>query len=113
MKILLRITSMLVTRWQASIMPSIDQVRTIFLTEGLQPEEEIYKPEISVQNHRHPFDEIRMIVSGELYYNVSGNKLLLRPGDRIEIPSNTKHSLWVEGSVECVSMTSKRPFRAF
>lgn len=102
---------MLVTRWQASIMPSPEQVKMILLAEGLHPQEEIYEPKSEIKNHRHQFDEVRIIVSGELFTNISGNKLILRPGDRIEIPSNTRHSTWVEQDTACVTVWAKRTFR--
>ena len=101
---------MLVTRWQAPSIPSKDQIKMIFQAEGLEPVEEVYKVEERVREHRHPFDEVRMIVSGSIFYNVSGNRLLLRPGDRIVIPANTKHETHVEGPEDCISVCAKRPF---
>ena len=83
---------MLVSRWQAPILPKKEQIIMMFEAEGLQTYEERLPPQSSIQNHRHPFDEVRMVFSGELMVDVSGNKLLLRPGDKIIIPSNTKHS---------------------
>lgn len=101
---------MLVSRWQASMVPSREQMMMILQGEGLEPFEEIYNPGSKVHEHRHPFDEVRMIVSGEIFYNVAGNQLLLRPGDRVVIPSNTKHSTWVEGSNACISIVANRSF---
>jgi quercetin dioxygenase-like cupin family protein len=83
---------MLVTRWQAPVVPSLEQVRMIFEAEGLDAHEEIFTPKTLIPDHRHPFDEVLMVVRGEMFLNVSGNQLLLRAGDRIRIPSNTKHS---------------------
>ncbi len=101
---------MLVVRWQAPSLPSIEQVKMIIAAEGLDPSEEVYPPEARVQEHRHPFDEIRMVVSGEIFYNVSGNRLLLRPGDRITIPSNTRHSTYVESNSPCISVVASRTY---
>lgn len=82
----------------------------IFQAEGLEAVDEIYAPHTAVQEHRHPFDEVRMIVSGEIFFNVSGNRLLLRAGDRIVVPSNTKHETRVDGGEPCVSVYAKKPF---
>jgi quercetin dioxygenase-like cupin family protein len=101
---------MLITRWQAPVIPNKEQVRMIFLSEGLSPQEEIYPPHSTVATHRHPFDEVRMILEGELLLNVSGNQVLLRPGDRIVIPSNTKHETKTHGEGSCVSMYSRKSF---
>lgn len=82
----------------------------IFRAEDLQPHEEILTVEEIYPEHRHPFDEVRMILSGELSFNVNGNQLLLRSGDKIIIPSNTKHSQKVLGQGPCVSLVANKPF---
>ena len=91
---------MIVTRWQAPVIPGRDQVKMMFEAEGLNPFIETLDKENGLPDHRHPFDEIRMVVEGELMLNIAGNKLLLREGDRILIPSNTKHSVTVGQSSE-------------
>jgi len=101
---------MIVTRWQAPILPTKEQIKMIFTDEGLEIEEEILPANTKISDHRHPFDEIRMVVSGSLFMNIAGNQLLLRAGDRIEIPSNTKHSNAPEGQESCVCIISQRPF---
>ena len=101
---------MVVLRWQAAVVPTIEQMKIMMQSEGLTPVEEIFLGQSKVKEHRHPFDEVRMVVSGELLFNVSGNQLLLRPGDKIMIPSNTKHELSVQGEHPCVSICAMRPF---
>lgn len=100
---------MLVTRWQAPLIPSLEQIKMIFVAEGLEPIEETFPQEGKVRDHKHPFDEVRMVVQGELMVNVAGNQLLLRSGDRIEIPSNTKHQYQTFGSDECKCIIAHRP----
>ncbi len=104
---------MIVKRWQARIVPTKEQVKMIFLAEGLEPYEETYEPEQTIPEHRHPFNEIRMVVKGELFLNISGNQLLLRAGDRIEIPSNTKHKTTARGEEKCVCICAKSVFKGF
>ena len=101
---------MLITRWQAPIVPSLEQIKKMFLMEGLSPQIETYPANVEISEHRHPFDEIRVVHAGQLMVNVNGNKLLLRAGDRIVIPANTKHSTKTEGDNECVSLYAVRPF---
>lgn len=100
---------MVVTRWQALLLPSKEQIITIFRNEDLKPEEEVDSPG-KTSDLRNPFDEIRMIVSGEMIMNVAGNKLLLRQGDKIMIPSNTRYSKEIRGDKLCVSI---RAFKVF
>lgn len=100
---------MIVSRWQASMPPTVENLKLIYRLEGLTPKEETFPASKSVNEHRHPFDEIRTVVSGELMVNVSGNKLLLRAGDRIVIPANTRHSYEVQSDdTDCVSFFSER-----
>lgn len=99
---------MIITRWQAPIIPSREQVYMILESEGLEPYEEIYEPQTKVPDHRHPFAEVRIIVSGEMLFNISGNQFVLRPGDRVEIPANTKHAHTAHGTVPCVCICALR-----
>lgn len=101
---------MLVRRWQAPLLPTIEQMKMIFEAEGLEFVEEHFPSKSKVTEHRHPFDEVRMIFSGRMLFNINGNKLLLYPGDRIEIPANTKHDFSIEGDQESVSLYANKPF---
>ena len=95
---------MLVRRWIAPIKPNKEQIKALFEREDLNYFEENFEAETFIPSHRHPFDEVRVIVKGQLLYNISGNKLLLREGDKIIIPSNTLHSKKVQGNEPCLSI---------
>ena len=95
---------MIVKRWLAPIPPALSQIQAIFEREELNYFEEVFKAGESIAEHRHPFDEIRMIVEGQLLYNIAGTKLLLRQGDKIVIPSNTRHSKSVQSEQDCRSI---------
>ena len=101
---------MIVNRWQAPVLPTAKQILMIFEREGLKPIEETYKPGDEVKNHRHPFDEVRMLVKGSLLIDIAGNRLLLREGDKIVIPSNTRHSKKVHGDSPCICICSYKAF---
>lgn len=100
---------MIVTRWQAQSLPTLEQIKMIFEAEGFEPYHEEFAANSHISDHRHPFDEIRMVAKGVLLLDISGNKLLLRAGDRIQIPANTKHSYTVEGSTSCVCVCANQP----
>jgi len=84
---------MIIRRWQAPVTPDLKQIRQMFFLEGLKPELEELPEGTVVKDRKFPFDEIRIVVSGELILDVAGSKVLLREGDRVMIPSNTKHSV--------------------
>lgn len=99
---------MLVFRWQAPMVPDKKQIRSLFEAEGLVPHEEVFPPETLIDWHRHPFDEVRTVAQGEVLFDIAGNKLLLRAGDKIVIPSNTKHSFKTQGQIECVCIVANK-----
>ncbi|MCB0364795.1 MAG: cupin domain-containing protein [Bdellovibrionaceae bacterium] len=101
---------MIVTRWQAPLVPDKNQIHMMFVAEGLEPFEESFDPGTNIANHRHPFDEVRMVASGQLVIDVAGNKMLLRAGDKIVIPSNTRHSKKVEGTEPCVCICASKSY---
>lgn len=100
---------MLINRWQAPISPSKEQIKLLLEHEGLETFEEIYAPKIKIQEHRHPFTEVRFVLSGELLFQIAGNQFLLRSGDRVEIPANTKHWHVNNGNSDCICICAHRP----
>jgi quercetin dioxygenase-like cupin family protein len=101
---------MLINRWTGQILPSPQQLKMLLVNEGLTPELETLPAHSNLKEHRHPFDEIRIILEGNLIMDINGNQLLLRPGDRIDVPANTKHSKTVHGGTACISLIAKRTF---
>ena len=101
---------MIVNRWQAPILPTEEQVQLMFEREGLKPVTETYNPGEEIKTHRHPFDEVRVLIKGSLLIDIAGNRLLLREGDKIVIPSNTRHSKKVQSNTPCVCVCSYKAF---
>ncbi len=92
---------MLVSRWQAPILPTRQQMALMLESEGLEPQEETISETTRAIEQRHPFDEVRIVVKGQLLLDVAGNRLLLRSGDRILIPANTRHTKQADGGEPC------------
>ena len=97
----------LITRWQAPMLPDMTQLRKVYEAEGLSPTE--INLEAKSNKQCHPFDEVLTMTQGEMFVNVTGNKLLLRPGDRIMIPSNTSYELSVHGD-KCAFLWASKIF---
>lgn len=100
---------MIISRWQASLVPSAEQIKSLLESEGYDYVEEHYTPQMKIAEHRHPFTEVRYVIKGELLFNIAGNQFLLRTGDRVEIPSNTKHSHVNNSIEECVCIYAQKP----
>lgn len=99
---------MLISRWQAPMKPSRQHALMILEAEGLEPLEEVLGAQQKVTEHRHPFTEVRIVLTGELLYNIAGNQVLVREGDRIEIPANTRHSHVCQGPEDCHSVFAQK-----
>ncbi|NCN42356.1 cupin domain-containing protein [bacterium] len=93
---------MLIHRWQAPNIPSPTQIKMMLESEGLEPFEEVLEKGKRIPDHRHPFDEVRMVASGELLLEILGTRMLLREGDKIIIPANTRHAKQASGEENCV-----------
>jgi len=101
---------MKITRWRADRKPTREEIEKMFVDEGFEFSVEELPAGTEVQDHRHPFDEIRMIVTGAVRYNVAGNEFILREGDRLELPSNTRHKTKVEAAENCITICAQRVF---
>lgn len=101
---------MIITRWHAPVVPTKEQFISILEKEDLEPNVEQFSKEMKFSEHRHPFAEVRYIVSGEMILNVSGNQFILRAGDKIEIPANTKYSYATQSENGCISIFAQRVF---
>ncbi len=100
---------MLIQRWQAATLPTLEQLKLILQAEGIEFKEEKIEPSFKIQEHRHPFGEVRIVVDGELVFNVGGTQLMLRAGDRIDIAANTKHSHFTQ-SIGALTLYGSKPF---
>jgi len=99
---------MIITRWQAQSQPNTQVLSQILATEGIEPVQEIFPAQKKVRDHRHTMAEIRYVLKGELLFNISGNQFLLRAGDRVEIPANTRHSYSNNSQEDCISLCGYR-----
>ncbi|MBK7960475.1 MAG: cupin domain-containing protein [Bdellovibrionales bacterium] len=99
---------MIIQRWQAPLNLTQLQARLILENEGLEPYEEVFGPHEKIREHKHPFSEVRVVISGEMLFNISGNQFSLRPGDRVEVPANTKHSHSIMGGTPCCCVCAER-----
>ena len=97
-----------IQRWQASKSPQKSHLQMMLSLEGLDFIEETSGPSEKVKEHRHPLTEIRIVVEGEMLFQVGGNQFVLRAGDRLEIPPNTKHSHATFGQNFCVSLFAEK-----
>jgi len=97
-----------ITRWRADRKPTRQEVESLFKDEGLEYVVEELPAGSEVREHKHPFDEVRTVISGAMRFNVAGNEFVLREGDRLELPSNTRHWTKVEATGNCTTVFAHR-----
>ncbi|MCS6838916.1 MAG: cupin domain-containing protein [Bdellovibrionaceae bacterium] len=83
---------MLIQRWQAPEFPTREQLMSLLEREAIEPSIETWSGHVEIKEHRHPWTEILVVTRGELVVDLGGHQVLLRQGDRIDIPAYTKHS---------------------
>lgn len=101
---------MIVSRWQGADITLETYAKTYFETEGLRPTEEVLHSNEEIPDHRHPLDEIRIVMKGAMIMNIAGTQLLLRAGDRIEVPAHTRHSKKNQENEDCICWVAQKPF---
>lgn len=82
---------MIIHRWLAPQMLTQELAKTWLQGEKAEAESFCWTSQNQWKEHRHEWTEILVVIRGEMVVNVSGNQVLLRSGDRIDIPANTRH----------------------
>jgi uncharacterized protein YjlB len=82
-----------VTPWTSPAPPTEAELRRLFSDEGLVPYEwsngplEVYSP------HTHPDHKVLYVLRGSITFGLirEGQKIVLNPGDRLDLPPGTLH----------------------
>jgi quercetin dioxygenase-like cupin family protein len=45
--------------------------------------------------HRHPYDEVRIMLKGKMKINTKNSSFLLSAGDRLNVPAGDEHEAYV------------------
>ena len=97
------------TRWPESAgQITINKIRARLEQEGLRPYRFEMVPGDVYGDHAHPEAEIRWVVSGRMRVCVSGEEIILEPGDRLDLPANVVHSADVFGEEVVVTLCASR-----
>jgi quercetin dioxygenase-like cupin family protein len=74
--------------------PTLDELKKILETEGLESELYSDRPGTKYGRHKHDFDDFIVMVQGQMKLWTERADYLLKPGDRLDLPKNTIH--WAE-----------------
>jgi quercetin dioxygenase-like cupin family protein len=68
-------------------------------------------PGIAMPEHRHPNEQVGVVVRGELTFTVGGETRLRKPGDMWVIPSGVPHAVERTGEAGCTIVETFSPPR--
>lgn len=95
-----------VKRWDPAAGPlQLSTLRTALEREGFTTAWWSEVPGKHVPQHEHPFPEARWVLSGFLRVFVGDDVVELGPGDRLDLPSGTKHGFEVVGLSPAIYVT--------
>ncbi len=101
-------TSVVVTRWQGSGYPTESAITRLLHKENLRPYMWDAKPNQRQAVHSHGTQTVLYIVEGSLEITLPEEnlKVILRSGDRIDIPPTVRHGTAVgNNGVKCAEAT--------
>ena len=80
-----------IVRWGRPKKPTLEELRRILKSEGLESELYTDRAGVKYGRHKHDFDDFVVIVEGTMKIATDEHEWTLRPGDRLDIPANTNH----------------------
>jgi len=100
----------MVTRWAGDARPTEEAIRRLYAAEGLQPYRWSNAPGDTYAPHSHGYDKALYCVSGSITFGLpaSGERVELRPGDRLDLPAGVAHDAIV-GPSGVVCLEAHRP----
>ena len=69
-----------------------------------------FQPHAIVEEHRHPHDQMGLLIEGELDFTIGGERRTLRPGQMWRIPGGVKHQA-VAGALGAKALDVFHPVR--
>ena len=97
--------SPLVTPWADSTLPTESKLMSLCAEQGLSPYQWSNGPHDVYSAHKHSYDKVIYVVRGSITFGLpeEGRKILLKAGDRLDLPANIVHDAVVgEQGVVCL-----------
>jgi len=100
-----------VTRWNGSQHPTLSSVTRLMQKEGLRPYMSINTPNQRFAVRSHGYNKVLYVIEGalEILLPDSNQRVVLRSGDRIDIPSGIRHgTIASNNGAKCVEAAIAR-----
>ncbi len=93
--------------WNGAEAPSQEAILEAFRAEGLSPYSWSNGPGDRYGAHTHSYFKVLYCARGSITFDVEGEKVDLKPGDRLDLPAGTSHSA-VVGPQGCTCYEAHR-----
>ncbi|MGH2706686.1 MAG: cupin domain-containing protein [Actinomycetota bacterium] len=81
-----------VTAWSGAQAPSQEAILNAFRAEGLSPYSWSNGPGDRYGAHSHSYFKVLYCARGSIVFEVEGEEIEMKPGDRLDLPAGTGHS---------------------
>ncbi len=78
--------------WSRAEAPSQEAIVAAFRAEGLSPYSWSNGPGDRYGAHSHSYFKVLYCARGSIAFEVEGEKVEMKPGDRLDLPAHTSHS---------------------
>jgi mannose-6-phosphate isomerase-like protein (cupin superfamily) len=88
-----------VTPWADSVHPTQSMLWRLMSDEGLNPYSWSNGPHDVYAAHSHSYDKVIYVVEGSITFGLPelGQQLILKPGDRLDLPAHIIHDAHIGG----------------
>jgi mannose-6-phosphate isomerase-like protein (cupin superfamily) len=87
-----------------------EEIMKEFAGEGLSPHPWSNGADYFYPEHSHEYDKVLYCVEGEVTFHLKDGDVVLRPGQRVDIPAGTSHAATVgPNGVECMEAAIHHP----
>ena len=86
-------STLLHTPWANTVPPTESKLIKLCAEESLSPYQWSNGPHDAYSAHKHSYDKVIYVVRGSITFGLpeEGRKILLKAGDRLDLPANTVH----------------------
>lgn len=86
-------STLLHTPWADTVPPTESRLLGLCAEQGLSPYQWSNGPHDVYSAHKHSYDKVIYVVRGSITFGLpeEGREILLKAGDRLDLPANTVH----------------------
>lgn len=96
------------TKWTSKEKPSLAKLKKMLSDEGIHAYEFTMPVGDYYPEHSHEYDEVRVVVTGAVEFTAEEKKIVLKPGDRLDLAKGTIHTAKSTGKEDALTLGGSR-----